>query len=193
MNRNLRPSSLAGTSMSYDRAQLIRRTAYFNATRRPHAVTEVDERYNRLAVQLFLMIRCMDYALVDFGMALENAGQLRHKVKRDYGLASKAALQVHCRVCDFFKNLYPEQLNVFTDCGDRMYMAMESDMRLDDVEKAYNLMLCLGRLIEQRLSILSSRYDFRDAEILTKLPSRFTSLSIKDYGLDAIVKSYFKS
>jgi hypothetical protein len=188
----VRPSALVGTTMSMDRAQLIRRTAYFNATRRPKVVDEVDERYNKMAVQLFLMIRCMDYAMVDFGNALEDAGMLRHKAKRDFSLASKATLQVHCRVCSFFKELYPEQLRVFNDCGDRIYMAMDSDMKLSDVERSYNLMLCLGRLIKQRIALLESRYDFREAEILTKLPDRFSYLGIKDYGLDAIVKSYFK-
>lgn len=187
-----RPSSFAGTTMGLDRAQLIRRTAYFNATRRPKECSEVDERYNKMAVQLFIMIRCIDYAMVDFGTALEDAGMLKHKTKRDFSLASKATLQVHCRVCSFFKELYPEQLRVFNDCGDRIYMAMESDMKLSDVERSYNLMLGLGRLIKQRIALLESRYDFSDAEILTKLPDRFSHLGIKDYGLDAIVKSYFK-
>lgn len=187
-----RPSSFAGSTMGLDRAQLIRRTAYFNATRRPKECSEVDERYNKMAVQLFIMIRCIDYAVIDLGLALESKGMLRHNVKRNYRLASEATLKVHSKVCNFFKHAYAEQLDKFSKCADGIYAALEQDLRLNDLEKAYNLMLYFSRLIEQRLTLLEKRYDFSDAKVLTTLPSRYFDLDIKDYALDSIVKSYFK-
>lgn len=79
--------------MTLQEAQLIKRTAWVNMQdRKP---TKDDEKYVPKAVRMLTFIACLNYAMLDLGDELSDAGILRHAVKRRYNMALELVQKAH--------------------------------------------------------------------------------------------------
>lgn len=171
--------------MTFQEAQLIKRTAWVNMQdRKP---TKEDEKYVPKAVRMLTFIACLNYAMLDLGDELSEAGILRHVVKRRYNMAVDIVQRVHSVAYRMLTRISLQTGREYNDKMDETYSRIQSCVMLQPPERAYNIVLALLRLITSLNAELTCRYDFYPARVLGKIPGMLADIGIKDYRIDDIL------
>lgn len=176
--------------MTLQEAQLIKRTAWRNMQdRKP---SKDDEKYVPKAVRMLTFIACLNYAMLDLGDELSEAGILRHVVKRRYNMAADLVQRVHSIAYGMLVRISEKAGREYNDKMDETYSRIQSCVMLQPPERAYNIVLALLRLITSLNVELTCRYDFAPARKLKAIPSMLSVCGIKDYAIDNILNVNIK-
>ncbi len=171
--------------MTLQEAQLIKRTARVNMQyRKP---SEDDKKYIPKAVRMLTFIAVLNYAMLDLGDELSEAGILRHAVKRRYNMALELVQKAHSEAYRRFNIINPASARMYNDKMDQTYAVIQSCVMLKSPERSYNIVMALSRMIESLNKFLLARYDFRPARELSKIPGMLSEAGIKDYHIDNII------
>ena len=172
--------------MTLQEAQLIKRTAWVNMQdRKP---SKDDEKYVPKAVRMLTFIACLNYAMLDLGDELSEAGILRHAVKRRYNMALDIVQKAHAEAYRMLNSISEPAGRQYNEEMDRTYSIIQSCVMLQPPERAYNIVLALLRLITSLNVELTCRYDFYPARVLGKIPGMMADIGIKDYRIEPILK-----
>jgi hypothetical protein len=176
--------------MRLKEALLIQRMVWRST--QPSEPTEKDLEYNRKAVRMLTFIACLNYAMLDLGDELSEAGILRHAVKRRYNMAVEIVQRVHSVAYRMLTRISLQAGREYNDKMDETYSRIQSCVMLQPPERAYNIVLALLRLIGALNKELTCRYDFAPARELAAIPSMLSDCGIKDYGIDNILNVNIK-
>ena len=169
-------------------AQLIKRTAWYNAqdtVRTPKTAQDVED--NWAAVRMITLVGCLDYAMIDLFDALVEEGRFKQIVKKNYNTANRLVMAMHD---ELFKLVNADSkdagacYNVLVDKG---WYAITENVSLYGVEKAYNIVVSLCRLIEQTNKKMRSKYWYRPVDNIGYIFSLLSVIKETDYNLDFCV------
>lgn len=171
--------------MTLQEAQLIKRTAWVNMQdRKP---SKDDEKYVPKAVRMLTFIACLNYAMLDLGDELSEAGILRHAVKRRYNMVLDIVQKAHAEAYRMLNSISEPAGRQYNEEMDETYPVIQSCVMLQPPERAYNIVLALLRLITSLNAELTCWYDFYPARVLAKIPGMLADIGIKDYRIDDII------
>lgn len=171
--------------MTLQEAQLIKRTAWVNMQERKPS--EDDKKYIPKAVRMLTFIACLNYAMLDLGDELSEAGIMRHNVKRHYNMALYIVQRTHTIAYRMLTRISERAGREYNDKMDYAYSQIQSCVMLSAPERSYNIVLALIRMIGSLNNELTCRYDFAPARELSKIPAMLADSGIKDYHIDNII------
>lgn len=149
--------------------------------------TKEDEKYIPKAVRMLTFIACLNYAMLDLGDELSEAGILRHGVKRRYNMAADIVQKAHSEAYRMLIRISQQAGREYNDKMDHTYWVIQSCVMLKAPERSYNIVLALVRMIGSLNKELTCRYDFAPARELSKIPGMLAEAGIKDYHIDNII------
>ncbi len=177
-------------SIPYKEALLIKRTAWMNMQPRKHRPE--DDRLVPIAVRMLTYIACLNYAMCDLEIELEDAGLLRHGIKRAFRIAQEHVGKVHQHAYVMLGKISTEATRSYNDQLDWMWSRIDNCILLTPPERAYNIVVALVRLIEKENTALLGRYDFAPARVLYKVSAQLACTSIEDRNIDQIIEMITK-
>lgn len=173
--------------MTLQEAQLIKRTAWRNMQPRTTPTAD-DEKYVPDAIAMLSYLGALDYAMIDLQDALESAGLFRHgvrwRVQQCYDLARKA----HNEAWVALRSVSERAIHQYDRCFADTYNKIQASVMLQGVERAYNIVVALCRLVEKYNKALSGRYDFAPARPCYNIPRLLDCVKVEDYKIDSIIE-----
>lgn len=172
--------------MPYDRALLIKRTAWRNM--QPRKPSAEDEKYVSTAIRMLTYIACLNYAMCDLEGDLRDAGLFRHRAKRAFAQSQRIVQQVHQRAYEMLGRISATAARQYNDKLEEAWQSIDASILLAPPERAYNIVVALCRLIESANRRLTGRYDFAPARALYRIPSTFEEFGLLDREIDRIIE-----
>lgn len=173
-------------SIPYKEALLIKRTAWMNMQPRKHRPE--DDRLVPIAVRMLTYIACLNYAMCDLETELEDAGLLRHGIKRAFRTAQEHVGKVHQHAYVMLGKISEEATRSYNEQLDWMWGRIDSSVLLAPPERAFNIVVSLVRLVERANTQLLGRYDFAPARVLYRIPGLLACAGIEDRQVDRIIE-----
>ena len=174
------------SSIAYDRALLMKRTAWRNM--QPRKPTAEDEKYVGTAVKMLTYVACLNYAMCDLEEELRDSGMFRHGVKHAFVRAQQTVQSVHQRAYDMLGRVSVTAARQYNDALDRTWQQIDGAILLTPPERAYSIVAALCRLIEPANKRLTGRYDFVPARVLYALPRQLAVCGLEDRKIDRIIE-----
>ena len=172
--------------MTIQEAQLIKRTAWRNM--QPRTPSKEDEKYVPTAIRMLSYIGALNYALLDLETELLHGGRFRHAAKHAVVQSQSLVAATHDEAFKMLRRISGIASMQYNDAVDKTYAEIDDVVLLSGVEKSYNIVVALCRLIERLNRALSGRYDFAPARPLYRIPSLLSVLGERDYEIDSIIE-----
>lgn len=146
-----------------------------------------DKKYTSKAVRMLTFIACLNSVMYDLEDALSEAGMFKHSVKYRCNMASSIARIAHVEAYDMLRTISPNAAREYNSVMEKTYNTICSHITLPPIEKYYNIVMALVRLITELNNELLSRYNFIPARALLKVEDLLSVCKIKDYKIDNII------
>lgn len=172
---------------TYQQLVLMKRMAWRNIQPR-HTPTASDEKYVPMAIAMLSYLGALDFAMIDLQGELENAGQFQHEIKRRITQAYDITRVAHSVAYKALLSVDAKSVAQYDSCFMYTYDQIQQCVMLSGIERAYNIVLSLCRLVEKYNKLLSGRYDFAPARLIYKIPNLLHCVGVEDYELDAIIE-----
>lgn len=173
-------------TIPYEQALLIKRTAWMNM--QPRKPRPEDARLVPIAVRMLTYVACLNYAVCDLETELAEAGMMRHRVKRTFGMVREIVQRTHQQAWEMIARISAAAARQYNDELDAAWKRIDDCVALLPPERAYNIVAALCRLIENLNAKLAGRYDFAPARALYRIPALLECTAIHDYRIDAIIE-----
>lgn len=179
-------ATTANTTLSYEQVVLMKRMAWRNM--QPRTLDEFEVHYTHIAINMLICVACIDYFLIYLSDDLEEAGLLRHNTKRMVRRAQELASYANgeaYRVLSKVERRAGRQYNqVFDYCAKQI----NNHVLLSGIERDYNIVVSLVRLLKEYNRQLGDRYYYTPAHPLYKIPDMLSSLGVQDHNIDLIIR-----
>ena len=172
--------------MTYQEAQLIRRTAIANM--QPRKPTPEDEKLVPIAIRMLTYIAVLNYVSCDLVEELTASHLYKQRVKQQVNRSSELVCKVHAEAYQMLRRISTRASEQYNDRMESMYAKIQSAVLLPPPERAYNIFCSLCRLIEKDNIDIGGRYDFQPAKRLYTIPSTLSCAGLKDYRIDRIIE-----
>lgn len=166
-------------------AQLIKRTAWHNAqdaVRTPKTAQDVEDNWT--AVRMITLVGCLDYAMIDLLDALVEDGRYKQIVKKNYNSANKLVMSMHDELFRLVNADNKTAGACYNTLVDRGWYTIVDNVSLSGVERSYNIVVSLCRLIEQANKKMRSKYWYRPVDNIGHILDLLSVIKEKDYNLD---------
>lgn len=173
-------------------ARLMRQTAWniIRANDRPMSDSE-REVYGKRGKKLVVYIACLNDALIDLEMEMEEVGKFRHDVKRRIRMAQDVAMKAH-------STLYSALAHIEGNAGkwyNERYEASAKEIResiyLESPHKSYSVVMSLLRLVK-KLNDSLGRFVNRPSESLEAITKLMRDMPAEDKHIDSIVDNHIR-
>ena len=172
--------------MTYQEAQLIRRTAIANM--QPRKPTPEDEKLVPIAIRMLTNIAVLHSVVYDMIEEFDKAGLYKQRTKQKVNRIRETVGSIHDAAYQMLKRVSLRAGYQYNDRMESMYSKIQSAVLLPPPERAYNIFCSLCRLIEKDNIAIGGRYDFQPAKRLYTLPSTLSCAGLKDYRIDRIIE-----
>lgn len=166
-------------------ALLMRRMAWQNErAERPLPKTQQDIEDNWTAVRMITLVGCLDYAMIDLRDSLVEEGRYKQIVKKNYNAANKLVMAMHdelFRLVNADNKVAGACYNTLVDKG---WYTITDNVSLVGVERSYNIVVSLCRLIEQANNKMRSKYWYRPVDNMRHIMTLLGVIKENDYNLD---------
>lgn len=171
--------------MTYQEAQLIRRTAIANM--QPRKPTPEDEKLVPIAIRMLTYIAVLHSVVYDMIDEFSDAGLYKHRTKQKVNRIRDMVGSIHDAAYQMLKRVSLRAGYQYNDRMEATYAKIQASILLPAPERSYNLFCALCSLIERDNRAIGGRYDFQPAKQLYSLPSLLDDVGIKNYGVQNIV------
>lgn len=170
-------------------ALLIRRTAWANSNDReatpPRTQKDIDDNWT--AVRMITMLGCLNYAMLDLGEALVEENKFKQLTKKNFNRASALVEAMHTELFGLVSSENSLAGRCYNDVVDKCWSQIEENVCLEGVERPYNIILSLCRLIQKYNAQIRTRYAYRPVDAISHILDLLSVIGAKDYHLDICV------
>lgn len=147
-----------------------------------------EEAYSeaRKAVDMVLLINCVNYAICDLEITMKPTKHVKRQLAIISNRASMIAEHVYLKVMGGSSGVGPKMI----EYADRMYMDINNSILLNDTEKYVNIIRACCTLIHDINGSLWEELQYEKAGFFDLIIKRLEALGIKEdtyTGVDAIV------
>lgn len=171
--------------MTYQEAQLIRRTAIANM--QPRKPTPEDEKLVPIAIRMLTYIAVLHSVVYDMIDEFIDAGLYKQRTKQKINRIRDTVGSIHDAAYRMLKRVSLRAGYQYNERMEAIYAKIQASILLPAPERSYNLFCALCSLIERDNRAIGGRYDFQPAKQLYSLPSLLDDVEIKNYGMQNIV------
>lgn len=173
--------------------QLIKRTAWVNANRKPRAATKDEaDRYGRNIVFSLVYAAVLNGFIYDLESAMKEDKTMDDSAKKVIRLLHRTAQNAHGDIYTTFGKNVEGFGESYNRSYDRVSDAIEANINLEGGERYYNIVLALLRLI-RKYNQASGRFKGASLVALEEDYRRFAALPLpyRDYHetIEAIIES----
>ena len=175
---------------SLRQSTLIRQMAWsaIRSYDRPMSPQE-REVYGARGKKLVVYIACLNDALIDLEMELEEVGLFRHDVKRRVKRAQDIAMQAHTTLYKALDRLEGNAGQWYNNRYEKSAKAIRESIFLDAPHKSYSIIMALLRLIK-KLNDSLGRFINKPSESLEAISKLITNIPAEDRHIDGIVDNH---
>ena len=177
-------------AMSIEQMQLIKRTAWMNV--QAQEPNEKDMKYIPDAIRMLTYIAALNSMMYELVEELEDAGMYHREIKRRVNQAHEMVRKVHALSYTMLNGISSAAGRQYNDAMDKECTNISNSISLEAPERALNIVLALGRLIEKYNKKISPRYDFKPSHQLSRLSSLLSVVPFRDYNIDRIIELSYK-
>lgn len=177
-------------AMTIEQMQLIKRTAWMNV--QAQEPNEKDLKYIPDAIRMLTYIAALNSIMYELVEEVEAVGMYRQDIKRRINQVHEMVRKVHSLSYTMLNGISSSAGRQYNDAMEREVANITDNISLEAPERALNIVLALGRLIEKYNKRISPRYDFRPAHQLSRIASLLSVIPFKDYNLDRIIELNYK-
>lgn len=171
--------------MTYQEAQLIRRTAIANM--QPRKPTPEDEKLVPIAIRMLTYIAVLHSVVYDMIEEFGKAGLYKQRTKQKVNRIRDTVGSIHDAAYQMLKRVSLRAGYQYNDRMEATYAKIQASILLPAPERSYNLFCALCSLIERDNRAIGGRYDFQPAKRLYSLPLLLDDVGIRNYGMQNIV------
>ena len=175
---------------SLRQSTLIRQMAWsaIRSYDRPMSQAE-REVYGARGKKLVVYIACLNDALIDLEMELEEVGLFRHDVKRRVKRAQDIAMQAHTTLYKALDRLEGNAGQWYNNRYEKSAKSIRESIFLDAPHKSYSIIMALLRLIK-KLNDSLGRFINKPSESLEAISKLITNIPAEDRHIDGIVDNH---
>lgn len=167
---------------------LIKRTAWVNMNKNYDAPrTPKDVEDNWTAVRVVVLVGCLNYAMIDLQESLEESGRFRHLIKRNFNNASRCVEAMHGELYKLINTDNTVAGRCYNELSDNGWYGISDNVKLSGLERSYNIVLSLSRLICHYHKKIRSRFWYPCVDKIGYVLSMLEPISETDYNLDFCV------
>lgn len=157
---------------------------------RPMTETE-REVYGERGKKLVVYIACLNDALIDLEMEMEEVGKFRHDVKRRIKMAQEIAMKAHTTLYNALAVLEGNAGLWYNDRYETSAKEIRENIYLEPPHKAYSIVMALLRLIK-KLNDSLGRFVNRPSESLEAITKLMKDMPADDKQIDMLVDNHIK-
>lgn len=160
------------------------------ACNRPMTETE-REVYGERGKKLVVYIACLNDALIDLEMEMEEVGKFRHDVKKRIKIAQDISMKAHTTLYDALAALEGNAGLWYNDRYEASAKEIRESVYLEPPHKAYSIVMALLRLIK-KLNASFGRFVNRPSESCENITKLMKGLPADDKQIDMLVDNHIK-
>ena len=149
--------------------------------------TEQDRIDNNNAVKMITLVACLNYAMVDLGTDLEDAGLMKQNIKRNYNIAYRKVVDIHRAFDTMVSKVNKLAGKRYTYLMDKNDQAINEHICLQGLERSYNVVMALCRLINAYYDKIRGRYLYRPLVGIDYVMNMLNFPDIPKHDLDFII------
>lgn len=157
---------------------------------RPMTETE-REVYGERGKKLVVYIACLNDALIDLEMEMDEVGKFRHEVKRRIKMAQDIAMKAHTTLYNALAVLEGNAGVWYNDRYETSAKEIRESIYLKPPHKAYSIVMALLRLIK-KLNDSLGRFVNRPSESLEAITKLMKDMPADDKQIDMLVDNHIK-
>lgn len=157
---------------------------------RPMTETE-REVYGERGKKLVVYIACLNDALIDLEMEMDEVGKFRHEVKRRIKMAQDIAMKAHTTLYNALAVLEGNAGVWYNDRYETSAKEIRESIYLEPPHKAYSIVMALLRLIK-KLNDSLGRFVNRPSESLEAITKLMKDMPADDKQIDMLVDNHIK-
>lgn len=171
---------------------LIRQMAWsaIRSYDRPMTASE-REVYGGRGKKLVVYIACLNDALIDLEMELDEVGLFRHEVKRRVKRAQEIAMQAHTTLYDALAKLEGNAGQWYNNRYEISAKEIRESIFLEAPHKSYSIAMALLRLIK-KLNDSLGRFVNKPSESLEAISKLIADIPAEDRKIDGLVDNHIK-
>ena len=171
---------------------LIRQMAWSAIRSYDRPMTESErEVYGARGKKLVVYIACLNDALIDLEMELDEVGKFRHDIKRRVKRAQEIAMQAHTTLYNALARLEGNAGQWYNERYETSARSIRESIFLDAPDKSYSIAMSLLRLIK-RLNDSLGRFVNKPSESLEAISRLIADLPAEDRMIDGLVDNHIK-
>ena len=149
--------------------------------------SEQDRIDNDNAVKMITLVACLNYAMVDLGSDLEDAGLMKQNIKRNYNIAYRKVVDIHRAFDTMVSKVNKLAGKRYMYLMDKNDQAIHEHIYLQGVERSYNVVMALCRLINIYYNKIRGRYLYRPLVGIDYVMNMLNFPDIPKHDLDFII------